>query len=427
MMAGQLIERGDRKWLIRVFVGRGPDGKRKYFNKTIHGTKREAQRFLNEKVHQQDRGLLVVPSQRTVREYLIDWIDNGKPRISSATRDSYRWMLLQYVLPELGDRRLDQLGPFEIQQLYSRMSERRLSARTIRYAHAILRSALAQAVRWRMLHGNPADLVELPKMVRKEMRALGPREAAAFLEAARGDRWEPLWALLLVTGLRPGEALGLKWTDIDWDQQRIRIQRTLIRDDNHEWRFGEPKTDRSRRSVAVPRTAMRGLRVHRTGQAQERLKMGAGYAAELNLVFANGCGEPLDYSVVVRRHFKPIVKSAGLEPLRPYDLRHTCATLLLGSGEHPKVVAERLGHSSTVMTMDVYSHVLPDMQERAADKLESILFGTAGSLVSKWLKDHPTAPVRINTLVPRSVLRTPFPNPARKSTGRRIDVSVFVR
>ena len=130
------------------------------------------------------------PSRRTLREYLLEWIDKGKPGISERTRESYRWMLLQYVLPKLGDRRLDQLGPFEIQELCKSMTARGLSPRTVRYAHSILRSAIAQAVRWRILPGNPADLVELPKMVRKEMRALGPREAADFLEAIRGDRWE---------------------------------------------------------------------------------------------------------------------------------------------------------------------------------------------------------------------------------------------
>ena len=180
---------------------------------------------------------------------------------------------------------------------------------------------------------------------------------------------------MLVTGLRPGEALGLKWGDVDWEQQRIRIQRTLVRDEDHDWRLSEPKTARSRRSVVVPISTMETLRRHRSDQAEERLRQGPEYSADLDLVFANGRGDPLDYRVVVQRHFKPLVKAAGLEPLRPYDLRHTCATLLLAGGEHPKVVAERLGHSSTVMTMDVYSHVLPDMQEAAADKLERLLFG----------------------------------------------------
>lgn len=380
-MAGQLIERGPRKWLVRIFMGRGADGKRKYYNKTIHGTKKEAQGFLNEKLHEHDRGLLVVPSKRSVEHFLLEWVDKGKPGIRERTRESYRWVLLQYVLPSLGDWRLDQLGPFEIQELYGRMAERGLSPRTIRYTHSILRSALGQALRWRMIASNPADLVELPAKAPKEMRALSPEEAGVFLEAVRGDRWAVLWEFLLVTGLRPGEALGLKWADVDWVGQRIRVQRALARSDDHKWRFVEPKTDRGRRAVVVPSSTMETLRRHRAAQAEGRLRAGPQYG-DLDLVFAAGGGDPLDYRVLVQRHFKPLVKAAGLDPLRPYDLRHTCATLLLASGEHPKVVAERLGHSSTVMTMDVYSHVLPDMQEAAADKLEAMLYGPSSRVRS---------------------------------------------
>lgn len=373
-MAGPLIERGPGKWLIRVYLGREQDGKRKYYSKTVHCTKKEAQKFLTEKLHEHDRGRMVRPSRKTMREFLLDWIDRGKPGIQERTRDSYRWIITQYILPTLGGRRLDQLGPFEIQELYTSMSERGLAPRTVRYTHSILRSALGQAMRWRMIGGNPADLVELPAKACREMRALTPTEATRFLKVVGGDRWEVLWELLLVTGLRPGEALGLKWADVDWDGRRLRIQRTLARGDDHKWRLVEPKTERSRRSVVVPPSSMESLKRHRAQQAEERLGMGSDYHGDLNLVFANRRGEPLDHRSIMRRHFKPLVSAAGLDPLRPYDLRHTCATLLLAGGEHPKVVAERLGHSSTAMTMDVYSHVLPDMQEAAAAKLEAILF-----------------------------------------------------
>ena len=375
-MAGQLIQRGDRKWLVRVFMGRGPDGKRRYFNKTIHGTKKDAQRFLNEKLHEQDLGVLVVPSNQLLRDYLAEWVDKGKPGVRPRTRESYRWQIIRYINPRLGDYRLDQLTPLHIQELVNDMTARGLSPRTVRYTHSVLKAAINQAIRWRMLAHNPATVVELPKRERKEMRALSPEEANAFLDSARGDRWEMLWELLLVSGLRPGEALALKWTDVEWNECRLRVQRTLVRDESDGWQFEAPKTDRSRRSVVVPKTTIESLRKHRVRQAEARLQRSESYA-ELDLIFANSAGDPLDYRVTVRRHFKPIVKAAGLAPLRPYDLRHTCATLLLASGEHPKVVAERLGHASTVMTLDVYSHVLPTMQEAAADKLDAILFGTA--------------------------------------------------
>lgn len=317
------------------------------------------------------------PSRRTLGDYLDEWIDVGKPGIRERTRDSYRWLLKNYVLPELAGRRLDQLNPADLQRLYRAMSDRGLSPRTIRYTHAVLRAALGQAVKWGQLARNPADVVELPRIQRKEMSALSPAQAAKLLEVAQGNRWYALWLLLITTGLRPGEALGLKWTDIDWEGRRLRVQRVLVRQDGKGWRFDEPKTDRSRRTVTMPATLVAAMQRHRSRQSEERLKAGPAYA-DLDLVFATKDGNPLDYRVVVRRHFKPLLAAAKLPNIRPYDLRHTCATLLLAAGEHPKVVSERLGHSSTVMTMDVYSHVLPDMQEAAAEKVENLLFGKVG-------------------------------------------------
>lgn len=192
---------------------------------------------------------------------------------------------------------------------------------------------------------------------------------AGFGDAECGRHPSGMWTSLRRT------LLGLRWSDVDWEGGRLRVQRALARSEDYRWRFVEPKTDRSRRSVVLPASTVDTLRRHRTRQVEERLRTGAAYETALDLVFCNSHGEPLDYRAIVRRHFKPLVQAAGLAPLRPYDLRHTCATLLLASGEHPKVVAERLGHSSTVMTMDVYSHVLPDMQEKAAQRLEELLFG----------------------------------------------------
>jgi len=254
------------------------------------------------------------------------------------------------------------------------MTERGLSPRTVRYTHSILFQALGQAVRWRLLAVNPADHLALPKDPHHEMRALDPTEAAVFLKAIRGDRWEALWELLIVTGLRPGEALGLRWSDIDLAHNRLSVQRALVKGKAGP-ELAEPKTKRSRRVVVFPVSTSTTLRAHRARQLEVRLKAGDTYDPTLNLVFATQTGRPLDYSNLVRQHFKRIVNSVGLQPLRPYDLRHTCATLLLASGEHPKVVSERLGHEDIVTTLNVYSHVLPDMQESAAGKLEQMLFG----------------------------------------------------
>jgi integrase len=227
-----------------------------------------------------------------------------------------------------------------------------------------------------MLARNPAELVELPRQARKEMQALSPKEATEFLKAAAEDRWGVLFAFALATGMRPEEYLGLQWKDVDLERGVVTIKRALVwRSTGGGWYFGEPKTARSRRSIPLPLSTLRALSEHRRKQAAERLKAGTSYQQH-DLVFATPEGGPLAPRNLKRRHFRPILERAKLPAdFRLYDLRHTCATLLLAAGEHPKVVSERLGHASITLTLDVYSHVLPTMQEAASQKLEKLLYG----------------------------------------------------
>jgi len=266
---------------------------------------------------------------------------------------------------------LDQLGVDDVQAFYAALTNRGLSPRTVRFCHAVLRSALAHAVKRNMLPRNPADDATLPKSHRHEMRCLDRCEAQRFLAAAETDQWSALWILLITTGLRPGEACALKWTDLS--DTRLSIQRTLVPGYRGTWQLDEPKTARSVRSIPLPPSAVRALVRHRANQAAERLRAGASYK-DLDFVFANSLGDPLHPEVLSKRPFHRILQAAGLPQIRMYDLRHTAATLLLAAGENPKVVSERLGHASITLTLDTYSHVLPDMQQAAADKLERMLF-----------------------------------------------------
>lgn len=186
--------------------------------------------------------------------------------------------------------------------------------------------------------------------------------------------WRALFSLLLASGMRPGEALGLKWEDIDFSNNRVHVRRTLSKSKDG-WGFEETKTSRSRRSIPLPGSVVKDLREHKKEQLEQKLKNPQ--YKDHGLVFANANGEPPGYRNIINRHFKPILKANNLPDIRLYDLRHTCATLFLAAGENPKIVSERLGHSSIVLTLDTYSHVLPDMQEKAAAKLESILFQDA--------------------------------------------------
>ncbi len=392
-MAGQIIKRGDKNWIVRIFMGRDEKGRRRYINKTIHGTKKDADKFLSTTLTAISTGAFIESSPMTVNAYLDKWLEAAaRPRLTERSLTSYEWLLNHHVRPALGDKKLADVRPLHVQSLYGHMLAPKLkekeqpqpgmvyglglSPRSVRYTHAVLSSAFKQAVRWHMLARNPCESVELPKQVRKEMHALSPEEAGRFLTAAAEDKWGVLFVFALATGMRPEEYLGLQWKDVDLSGGTVTVRRALIwKDKGGGWYFGEPKTARSRRSIPLPASTTRALAEHRRQQAAERLKAGADYQQN-DLVFATAEGSPLMPRNLKRRHFRPILERAKLpEDFRLYDLRHSCATLLLSAGEHPKVVSERLGHASITLTLDVYSHVLPTMQEAASQRLESILYG----------------------------------------------------
>ncbi len=372
---GQIIARGERKWLVHWHLGQDPStGKYKYKSETIHGTKRDAQTKLNSVLRSRDLGTYVEPARVPLNRYLDKWLETAaKPGVRTRTYEDYRWVLDKYVRPAIGACRLDQLRALDVQDMLSQIGEKGLSPRTIRLAHRVLSMALKQAVRWGMLSTNPAELVDLPKQKKQEMQALSGEEVAEFRKAAKGSRWEIIFDLALATGMRPSEYLALRWKDADMTAGAVTVRRSLARPKGC-WEFNETKTARGRRTIPVPTSIVRGLREHRKRQAEQALKMGAHYKRDLDLVFANEVGDPLS----ARNgwvEFKSIAKKANLpDTLRLYDLRHTTATLLLASGVNVKVVSERLGHASAAMTLDVYAHVLPGMQEEATEKLEAVLF-----------------------------------------------------
>ncbi|QQS46823.1 MAG: site-specific integrase [Acidobacteriota bacterium] len=292
----------------------------------------------------------------------------------------YTGLLNRYVRGELGSLKLINLRPLDIQTLYSKMIEGGLSARVVRYTHAVLSSSLKQAVQWGMLTRNPAEHVQLPKLKRREMRPLSDFEVTQFLGALEGTRHAALFAFAITTGMRPEEYFALQWRDVNLEKGTVTVQRVLIRRKGGGWYYAEPKTSRSRRTMPLPASMVAHLRSHRRIQAEERLRAGSEYQMN-DLVFATEFGTPLDISNLTSNHFKPALERAGLPRIiRLYDLRHTCATLLLLAGENPKVVSERLGHASVALTLDIYSHVLPDMQKGATEKLEKLVFAGIGTL-----------------------------------------------
>ncbi|HHY32805.1 MAG TPA: site-specific integrase [Firmicutes bacterium] len=391
-MAGQIIQRGENIFLVRVFLGRDKDGKRRYHNKTIHGTKKDAQRYLTAVLRERDLGTFAEPTRMTVDEYLDKWLATvARPRVSPRTYEDYDSNLRRYVRKPLGAKRLHQVTPLEIQEVYTTMIERGLAPRTVRYVHAVLNNALEQAVKWGFIARNPAQYVELPGRASKEMHAMSREEVERFLQAAQSDPFYTLFLVAITTGMRPGEYLALQWKDVDFEAGKVSVRRTLARrhdrqDENDpvpSWYFKEPKTPGSRRSIKLSPTVLQALRVHKARQAEERLAAGQKYH-NLDLVFATDLGLPVHEHNLVRRHFKPILQKAGLSSeTRLYDLRHTCATLLLKAGVHPKIVSELLGHSTVKLTLDTYSHVLPDMQQQVSDGMEALLFSDGNPKAKK--------------------------------------------
>lgn len=360
-------------WCIRWEERRNATTRKRIRRKmTIHGTKKDAERALTAELKRIDAGRTARVMRYTLGSWLKEHFDKWCTRVSARTLHDYQWAIRRYVPAHLLRCSLEAVSISDLQELFNEMSKRGLSPTTVSALRAVLRRALNRAMKLGLIDRNVATLVELPKMVRKEMRALSPDEVRALLKTAESDRWHGLWVLLVTTGLRPGEAFGLKWED--WDGNKLSVRRALVRVPGRGWSLAETKTRRSR-VIALPEMTIRALQKHRDQQKRERLRLGSPNL-DRGLMFARGTGEPLDSHNLVKRHFKPLLAVAGLPLIRLYDLRHTAATLRLANGEHPKVVQEMLGHASIALTMDTYSHVLPGMQEESAARLDALLAGT---------------------------------------------------
>ena len=379
-MAGSIRRRGKDGWGLTIDLGRDAQGRRLRRFLTVRGTKKEAERVLSEALHQRDTGIDIAPNKITVGDFLERWLrDYATEQVAASTLQRYQGIVRLHLIPALGRVKLRDLRPAHIQAAYSSFQRRdgrgeSLSAKTVKEHHAILREALSWAVKWQLLAANPADAVSAPRAQRREMCVLSPEGAQRFLEAASDTPYYTFFYLALQTGARSGELLALRWADVDLDRGTLRIVRTARFARGQGIVFSQPKTQRSRRPVALSPATVAALREHRREQLEQRMQVGPGYE-ESGLVFADSLGRPV-YDSTVRRVFYGVVKAADVGPLRVHDLRHSAATLMLQAGVHPKVVSERLGHATVSITLDTYSHVLPDMQREAAAALDGVLAAT---------------------------------------------------
>lgn len=377
-MPGSVKKRGQSSWSVVVDLGPDPEtAKRRQLRRTVRGTKREAEELLVRLLHERDSGLDQPRTKVTVGEYLDRWLhDYVRFNTSPATYVQYESLIRRHIRPVIGSFELSRLRPQQVQNLYTRALEgtgerRPLSASSVTSLHRILREALQYATRWQLISRNPADGAEPPRVSRPSLSVPDGQVVRRLLASAELTPYGAVVHLALMSGLRRGEVLGLRWEDVDLDAGVLYVRQTLQRLPGRSLEFRRPKTTSSNRSVALSPATVSRLRRHRQNQLEHRLRLGAAYE-DAGLVFTTPIGSPIDPSNL-RRAWLGIQRAAGAQGIRFHDLRHAHATLMLQQGTHPKIVSERLGHSGIRVTMDVYSHVVPGLQAEAAAQLDAFL------------------------------------------------------
>jgi integrase len=366
---GSITKRKDGRWMARYTVHTAAGPKRRH----IYGrTRQEVAAKLAKAMSDRDGGIELDPSRVTLNEYLQRWLkDSVKGSVRPITFESYERLVRVHVVPALGRIKLKALSPAHLQGFYRDRLDAGLSPCTVQRLHAVIHRALKQALRWGLVARNVSEVADPPKAQRKEIRTLTPEQVRTLLKTAQGDRFEALYVLAITTGLRQGELFGLSWEDVDLAAGRLSVRQTLTTPKGGR-RLGPPKRSKSRRSVKLTAGAVKALTAHRGRQLEEREKL-AELWKDQGFVFTTQVGTPLNRHNFFRRCFKPMLEKAGLpHTVRFHDLRHTCATILLSKNVNPKIVQELLGHANISQTMDTYSHVLPDMQERAASAMDDI-------------------------------------------------------
>ena len=316
-----------------------------------------------------------MPRRRiTVERFLWDtWLPATRTTIRTSTYLSYRSHLRNHIGPYIGEKRLDKIDGSSLNELYATLLDRGradgtgLSASSVGRVHAVLHRAFRDAVRWQLIAHNPASSADPPKMRatrQTQFATWTAGELGRFLEFVEDDKLYPLWLVLATTGMRRGEALGLRWSDVDLARGEAAIRQTVV---SHDYviALSEPKTARGRRVVALDNYTVEALRTYKEKGAPEQ---------DDELVFCYGTGTPLN-PIDISKRFITLSKRAGLRRIRLHDLRHTHATLALQAGIHPKIVSERLGHSTIAFTLDVYSHAIPHLQKEAAAEIAALVLG----------------------------------------------------
>jgi len=413
---GSITQRPDGRWVGRVDLG-WQEGTRR--RKAVYGqTRREVADKLTTVLRGVQQGATLPDERQTVSQFLTRWLDEKRTRLRPRAWATYEQAVRLHLIPGIGRIALARLTPAQLDTWFREHQQHGASPRAIRYARSVLRAALNQARRWGAVSQNVAELVDAPRHQAREIQPLTPEQARTLLEAAKGHRLGGVISVATALGLRLGEALGLRWADVDFDAGTLRVKQALERSGGDSaarrpliverrelrkrieaapkrsaerrelrarlealharWRTvrttlktTEPKSMRSRRLIRMPAVVVAALKAHRTRQLEDRLAAG-GVWNESGFVFTSPIGTALEPRNVTRE-FHALLAGAELPAVRFHDLRHTAATLLLAQGVDPRTIMETLGHSQISLTLNTYSHVLPALQADAAAKLDAIL------------------------------------------------------
>jgi integrase len=346
---GSVYKRKDGLWVAQYEVG----GKRRY----LYGkTKKAVTDRLREKMTSRVANLAPEAEKMRLAEFLNRWLPSVEGTVRQSTYTRHEEVVRLHLKPSIGGIEIKDFGPLDVEELYRKKLRSGLSPRTVQIIHATLHKALKQALRRSLVSKNVTEVVTPPRYRKKEVRTLSPEEVKILLRAAKGDRFEALYVLAVTTGMRQGELLGLKWRDLDLKKDTLRVRRTVR---NAE--VNPPKSASSTRSVHLTGMAIRALRGHR--------ERNGGW----EWVFPTRNGNPVSCHNLVNRSWRPLLKKAGLPRIPFHNLRHTCASLLLTQGVHPKLVQELLGHADITTTLNTYSHLVPSLRGEMASAMEDVL------------------------------------------------------
>lgn len=366
-------------WEARYTCGFDPEtGKQKQHS--ISGkTQAEVAQKLREITAEIGQGIFKEVCKLTVGEWSIVWDKDYLIGVKPRTQEAYRSILCTHIRPELGAIKLEVLNAHTIQHFYNGLSQKGLSAKTVKNVHGVLHELLQQAVRIGYLRMNPSDACTLPRVVKKEIKPLSDDAIRQFLEAVQGHRFELLYLVTLFTGLREGEVLGLAWDRVDFDKGTLLIDRQLQRakDETGKRRYSlvSLKNDRWRR-ITPADFVMDLLRRQRSQQAEWRLRAGPAWENS-GLVFTNELGEHLS-PYTVYHNFKRLAATIGLPEARVHDLRHSYAVAAIKSGDDIKTVQGNLGHATASFTLDVYGHVTDQMKRDSAERMQKFIKSVSG-------------------------------------------------